>query len=84
MKSIYKKVAKELDIPVQEVEDAYKAYWKSIRQIMKGFPLKENLCEEEFKKLRLNFNIPSLGKLICTYDRYKALIKGYKNSKNKK
>jgi hypothetical protein len=31
MKSIYKKVAKELDIPVQEVEDAYKAYWKSIR-----------------------------------------------------
>jgi hypothetical protein len=51
---------------------------------MKGFPLKENLCEEDFKKLRLNFNIPSLGKLICTYDRYRALIKGYKNNKNKK
>ena len=39
---------------------------------------KENLSEEEFNKLRTNFNIPSLGKLACPFDRYKALKDRYK------
>ena len=40
-----------------------------------------NLSEEEFNKLKTNFNIVSLGKLSCTYDRYKRikLREKYKN-----
>jgi hypothetical protein len=71
MKNLYKKVAEEMNIPVEVVEFAYKSYWKFIKDTIQELPLKEDLSEEEFAKLRTNFNIVSLGKLTCTYDRYK-------------
>jgi hypothetical protein len=70
MKSLYKEVAEEMNIPVEVVEFAYKSYWKFIRETIQELPLKEDLSEEEFAKLKTNFNIVSLGKLACTYDRY--------------
>ena len=70
MKNLYKKVAEEMNIPVEVVEFAYKSYWKFIRKTIQELPLKEDLSEEEFAKLKTNFNIVSLGKLSCTYDRY--------------
>lgn len=70
MKSLYKEVAEEMNIPVEVVEFAYKSYWKFIRKTIQELPLKEDLSEEEFAKLKTNFNIVSLGKLACTYDRY--------------
>jgi hypothetical protein len=70
MKSLYKKVAEEMNIPVEVVELAYKSYWKFIRNTIQELPLKEDLSEEEFAELKTNFNIVSLGKLSCTYDRY--------------
>ena len=39
--------------------------------------LKENLNEEDFAKLRTNFNIPSIGKLTCTYDRMLGMKKRF-------
>ena len=71
MKNLYKKVAEEMNIPVEVVEFAYKSYWKFIKDTIQELPLKEDLSEEEFAKLKTNFNIVSLGKLSCTYDRYK-------------
>ena len=71
MYSIYKEVADKMNIPVEVVEFAYKSYWKFIRKTIQELPLKEDLSEEEFAKLKTNFNIVSLGKLSCTYDRYK-------------
>ena len=71
MKNLYKKVADEMNIPVEVVELAYKSYWEFIRKTIQELPLKEDLSEEEFAKLKTNFNIVSLGKLSCTYDRYK-------------
>lgn len=62
-------VSKELDIPAKVVDLAYKSYWKFIKQTIQSLPLKEDISEEEFSKLRTNFNVPSLGKLVCTYDR---------------
>ena len=59
-----------MNIPVEVVEFAYKSYWKFIRETIQELPLKEDLSEEEFAKLRTNFNVVSLGKLACTYDRY--------------
>lgn len=67
---IVKNLSKEMDIPEEVIDAAYKSFYKFIRESIVKLPLKENLTEEEFNKLRTNFNIPSLGKLHCTYDRY--------------
>jgi hypothetical protein len=87
MLNLYKQVAEEMNIPVEVVELAYKSYWKFIRKTIQELPLKEDLSEEEFAKLKTNFNIVSLGKLSCTYDRYRRvkLREKYKNEyiKNK-
>lgn len=62
-------VSKELDLNPQLVDRIYKAYWLSVRQTIQSIPLKEDLSQQDFEKLKTNFNIPSLGKLHCTYDR---------------
>lgn len=64
------KVAKQLGLPAKFVCNVYRAYWKFIKDTIEQFPLKDELSKEDFDKLRLNFNVPSLGKLCCTYDRY--------------
>ena len=66
-------VSKELNLPFRVVDKVYKSYWKSIRDTIQELPLKDDISEEEFQKLRTNFNIPSLGKLTCTYDRVKGV-----------
>jgi uncharacterized protein YktA (UPF0223 family) len=73
MEKTLDKLSRELKLPKEEILDAYKAYWKFIRNKIKELPLKEDLDEEQFSKLRTNFNIPKLGKLHCTYPRYKAM-----------
>ena len=75
---MYDKISNELDIPIEVVKEAYKSYWKFIRENIQSLPLKDNISEEEFNNLRTNFNIPSLGKLSCTYDRMIGVKKRYK------
>lgn len=71
---IYEEVAKELNLSVDMVKYTYYNYWKYIRTIISGLPLKDsNFTEEEFNSLPTCFNIPSLGKLHCTYPRYKNM-----------
>ena len=70
-------VSKELDIPAEIVKTAYKSYWIFIRQTIQELPLKEEINEEDFSKLRTNFNIPSLGKLSCTYDKVERVKKRF-------
>lgn len=88
-KDIILKVSNTLGIPPDVVEKVYKAYWLYIKTTIQALPLKECLTEEEFSKLRTNFNIPSLGKLNCTFDKYKGtkkrfkLIEDLRNAKNK-
>lgn len=72
------KVSQEMDIPLEVVDTAYKSYWKFIKQTIQSLPLKDDISEEEFAKLRTNFNIPSLGKLICTFDRMMGVKKRFK------
>ena len=74
-------VANKLKLPQEVVKEAYESYWKFIRQIISELPLKDELSEEEFNKLRTNFNVPSLGKLAVTWDRYKAIKDRYKHIK---
>lgn len=72
---IISKVAEELGLPVRLVDRTYRAYWRSIREHITSLPLKEDLTDEEFLKLQPNVNIPSIGKLYVTLDRYKRMKK---------
>lgn len=64
------KVSQETGLPGKVVDKVFKAYWFFIRTSIQALPLKELLSEEEFSTLKTNFNIPSLGKLSCTYEDY--------------
>lgn len=63
-------VSKELNLPEDIVAKTYKAYWLFIRDTIEKLPLKSDLSQDDFELLRPNINIPSLGKLSCTYSRY--------------
>lgn len=76
--NIIDKVSEELDLPKEIVGKTYKAFWLFVNQSIQSLPLKDNLNEEDFAKLRTNFNIPSLGKLTCTYDRMLGVKKRFK------
>lgn len=78
------KVAEELGLPREVVRAAYNSFWEYIKATIKELPLKENLTEEEFDKLQTNFNIPSIGKLSCTKDRYKNIKDRFNYIKNLK
>ena len=67
------KVSLDTNIPKEVVEEAYNSFWGFIRESIQALPLKEDLTEEEFSKLKCNFNIPSIGKLYLTYPRYKSM-----------
>ena len=88
-KSIILNASRTLKISPDVVEKVYKAYWLYIKTTIEALPLKDNLNEEEFLKLRTNFNVPSLGKLYVTWNRfvrYKKryeLIKKLRNAENK-
>lgn len=82
--SIFDKVSKELNIPIEVINKAYRSYWEFIRQTIQSLPLKEDISEEEFNQLRTNFNLPSLGKLSCTLSDLKGVKKRLQVLKEKK
>ena len=77
-KQIIKQVAKELNLPEDLVRNTYKSYWKVIKQIIESKQIKsldnKLLLQEEFNNNIININIPSIGKLNCTYDKYQKTI----------
>ena len=75
---IIDKVSQEMGLLPEVVDTAYKSYWKFIKQTIQSLPLKDDISEEDFIKLRTNFNIPSLGKLTCTFDRMMGVKKRFK------
>ena len=75
---ILKEVSIELNIPEEVVKEAYESYWLFIRQSIIALPLKQDLSLDYFNKLKSNFNIPSLGKLSCTYDRMVGVKERFK------
>ena len=77
-KQIIKQVAKELNLPEDLVRNTYKSYWKVIRQIIESNNIKSNdnliFTSDEFNNNVININVPSIGKLNCTYDKYLKTI----------
>lgn len=88
LKDIIKQVSQENNLPEEVVTLAYKSYWKFIKNTIQELPLKEDLSEEEFNKLRTSFNLPSLGKLYVTWESYLKTKRKFKyyneHIKNKK
>lgn len=78
---IINKVSGDMGISPDIVDKAYKAFWKYIRDTLQDIPLKDDMSEEEFNMLKPNFNIPSLGKLTCTYKKYKGIKEKFKHIK---
>ena len=79
---IIQKVASDIKLSPDIVDKAYKAFWLYIRNSVQELPLKDDITETEFLNLKPNFNIPSLGKLCCTYTRYKGVKERFKYIKN--
>ena len=73
------KVSKSLGVSKRLVDRTYRAYWRAIREHITSLPLKEDLSDEEFAKLQPNVNIPSIGKLYVTLDRYKKMKKMHRH-----
>ena len=82
MKEALQRIARELGLPLEDLISYYKAYWKYIRTTIEGFNLKSDLTQEEYDKLRVNFNIPFLGKIACPYNRQVKLRQSYKDRIN--
>ena len=80
-REIIQKVSEDTGIDVEVVDKSYKAFWLYIRDSVQKLPLKEELTEAEFLSLRPNFNIPSLGKLCCTYTRYRGVKERFNHIK---
>lgn len=78
---IVNKVSGDTGLSPDTVDKTYRAFWKYIRDSIQSLPLKEDISEEEFLMLRPNFNIPSLGKLTCTYKRYFGVKEKFKHIK---
>lgn len=72
---IFSHVAKELGLSIKDVKKAYNSYYHFIVDTIKEMDLndKEDMAEEEFNKLKKSFNIPSIGKLHMSWQRYAGL-----------
>lgn len=83
-KDIVRKASAELNIPYTTVWNVYEAYWKFIRNHISSLPLKEDITEEEFSKLKTSINVPSLGKFHLDWDRLCIKKKEHERFKHKK
>ena len=70
---IIQQVSEQVGLPKTFVDKVYRSYWRAVREHIVSLPLKDALSDEEFLKLRPNVNIPSIGKLYVTLDRYRRL-----------
>lgn len=81
---IIAKVSEDLNLPEDVVDRTYKAFWYFIKDTIQKLPLKKELDKNSFDELRTSFNIPSLGKLSCTYDRMQRIKKRFEYIRNLK
>lgn len=75
MQKIIDRLSRELNLPQDVIINTYKSYWAYIKNTIENLPLKEDLTEQDFNKLKVNFNIPNLGKLGFDYKRYLGVKK---------
>lgn len=75
--------AKSLGLDKEFVSSVYKGYWKTINEYISSLEFPKDCTEEEYNRLiRPNINIPSIGKLCVTYNRYKNVLKKFEYIKD--
>ena len=81
---LLEQVSEELKIPIEVVKEVYLSYWKFVKSKIAELPPDEELSEDQYKELRTNFNVPSIGKLTCDYGRFLRVKQKqqYKKEKN--
>lgn len=83
LQDIIKGVSKEIDIPDDVVEIAYREYWNWVKDTLESVPVTQEMSEEEFNKMQSSINIPSLGKFYTSYSRAQYLNNKYKEYEEK-
>lgn len=69
-RKIYEKVAEQLGMSADVVQEVYQNYWKCLKEKIEEVPLCGILSKEEFDKYCTVFGIPRIGKIYCLYDNY--------------
>ena len=70
-------VSNKLNLPKDFVDKVYKSYWLSIKEHIQSLPLKDTKNETVFNNLKININIPSIGKLYTTQERIQNIKENY-------
>ena len=87
-KKIYEEVANNNGVSPQMVKDMYESIFRFMRERVSEVDGLSTKTEEEFKNLRLSFNIPLLGKFYITYNSLQQILTSNKHKyeyfKNKK
>lgn len=78
MKKKIAELSRSLNLPKEVIEQVYKGYWTFIKTKIGSLPLGGELSEEEFKKLKTNFNVVGLGKFHCTYKEWLGVKKKWR------
>lgn len=74
LEEILNQVSKELDVPYEVCCKAYMSQWFFIEEKVKQHNYKD-LTLEKFRQIRPNFNLPSLGKLFVTEEKFEKVLK---------
>lgn len=69
MQRIINDLSTELGLPKNVILNTYKSYWNYIKNTISKIDFDSINSEQEYNKVKVNFNIPNLGKLGCSYDR---------------
>lgn len=72
----YKKIAQQYNVSEQVVKDIYKCLFTFIHEKVRVLPLR-NVTDQTFEELKVNFNIPEIGKLGTDLKRIRAIDKIY-------
>lgn len=83
LEKILSEVSEELGVPYEVCCKAYMAQWSFIYEKIGEHSL-YNMSLDEFRQIRPNFNIPSIGKLCVTEERFINMKKFYEMLKNRK
>ena len=77
-----KQIAKQLNLDEEVVKKAYIYYFQFIKDKITSFDFSREISEEEFNRIKINFNVSGLGKFKAKYRTYKILTKKFKGAEN--
>lgn len=84
VKTLYKKVAKELGTTEDRVQMIYSAYWNCIKDGLKNLDIHDGMTKSDFEGNKYGYFIYKVGRLYCDYKVYKVKNERLQKLKDKK